>query len=92
MCRTWLTLVGILVEMKCPEHGLERFRIKIVTRFNIDADKIQPKFRSRPKPGELSCIYVGRNVSATEITNYLIDHFRRKGLWETILSIKFKTV
>lgn len=78
--------------MKCPEHGLERFKIKVVKRFNMRAEMIQPKLRSRPKPGGLSCIYVGRNVSEREIRKYLIDYFRGKGVWERVLTMKFTTL
>lgn len=45
--------------MKCSKHGLERFRIKVVKRFNMRAEMIQPRFRSRPKPRGLNCIYAG---------------------------------
>lgn len=78
--------------MKCPKHGLERFRVKIVRRFNIYADEIQPKFRSRPKSGGLSCLYVGRDVTEREMRNFLVEHFRKRGLWERILSMQFKTI
>jgi len=78
--------------MKCPEHGLERFKIKVVKRFNMHAEIIEPRFRSRPKPGELSCIYVGRSISEREVREYLIDYLHRKGLWEKIVTIKFSTI
>ena len=77
-------LPALWVELKCPEHGLERFRIKIVKKFNMKPDMIVPKFRSRPKSGDLSCLLVGRNVSNREIKNYLTDYFRQKGLIEVI--------
>lgn len=84
----WLKMVSLMVELKCPEHGFERFRIKIVKRFNMDSNMIMPKFRSRPRPGEISCLWVGRYVSDREIKKYLISYFHEKGLWERILHMK----
>lgn len=85
-------MVSLIVELSCPQHGFERFRIKVVKRFNMHANEIKPRFRSRPKAGGLRCVYVGRDVTEKEIRNYLIDHFRRRGLWERILTMQFKSV
>jgi len=82
-------LTSLWVELKCPEHGLERFQIKIVKKFNVKSDTITPKFRNRPTTGDLSCLLIGRNVSDKEIRDYLTSYFRRKGLIETILRMKF---
>lgn len=72
-------LASLLVECRCPEHGLERYRIKIVKRFNMDPDTMLPKYRTRPKPGEIKFLAVGRNVSNHEIERYFIDYFRERG-------------
>jgi len=74
--------------MKCPEHGLERFKIKIITRFNMKPDTIMPKFRSRPTVDDLSCLLVGRSVSYEDIEHYLARYFEEKGLMEKILRMK----
>jgi hypothetical protein len=75
-----LKLVSLWVEFRCPEHGLERYRIKIVKRFNMDPDTMVPKYRTRPKPGEIKFLAVGRNVSHQEIERYFIDYFRERGV------------
>ncbi len=80
---------GVLVEMSCPQHGFERFTIKVVKRFNIPPNEIVPKFRVKPKP-DLSCIVVGRNVEEKEVQDYLETYLQQKGLWNRILS--FRTV
>ena len=80
---------GVLVEMTCPQHGFERFTIKVVKRFNIPPNEIVPKFRVKPKP-DLSCIIVGRNVEEKEVQDYLETYLQQKGLWNRILS--FRTV
>lgn len=83
-------MASLWVEMKCPEHGLERFKIKIVKRFNMQPDMITPKFRSRPTVGDLRCLLVGRNVSNREIKKYLADYFRQKGWMDSILTVRLK--
>lgn len=84
-------LTSIWVEMKCPQHGLERFQIKIVKKFNIKTDIIVPKFRNRPTKGDLSHLLVGRSVTNKQIEKYLFDYFREKGLMEAILRIRLIT-
>jgi hypothetical protein len=84
----WLTLVDISIEVNCPRHGLERFNVKVIKRFNISSDKIVPKLRSRPKKGELTRLYVGRSVSYNEVENYLIGYFREKGILDEIVRMK----
>ena len=81
-------LTSIWVEMKCPQHGLERFQIKIVKKFNIKPDIIMPKFRNRPTKGDLSHLLVGRSVTNKQIEMYMLGYFREKGLMEAILRIR----
>lgn len=76
--------------MKCPEHGLERFQIKVVKKFNVRPDVITPKFRNRPTVGDLQCLVVGKDVQYHEMRNYLKDYFRQKGWNEAILRIRLK--
>lgn len=77
------------VEFKCPEHGLERFKIKVIKKYNITPNTIMPKYRTRPKHA-LSGIIVGRNVKSTEIRDYLVHYFRETGLMDRVLSIKLQ--
>jgi len=83
-------LTSLLVEMKCPEHGLERFQIKVVKKFNVKQDTIMPKFRSRPTSGDLSSLLVGRGISNRQCEEYLTNYFREKGMFEAILRIKMQ--
>lgn len=81
---------SLLVEMNSPRHGFERFRIKIVRRFNMKSDEIKPKPMIKPRDIGLSCVYIGREVTQAEVTNYLIEFFRTKGVWDHILSIRIE--
>jgi len=81
------TMHGLLVELTSQKHGLERFTIKVIKRFNVPPNDITPKFRTKPKPG-LSGIIIGRNVNEKEVQKYLEDYFRNKGLWERVVYLK----
>jgi len=81
-------LSDLWIELRCPEHGFERFKIKIIKKFNMKADTIMPRFRSRPEASGLSSLLVGRDVSNIEIEKFLINYFREKGLLEAILKMK----
>jgi hypothetical protein len=82
------TLASILIEMKCPKHGFERFRVKLIKRFNITSNEIIPKLRRKPTLDEIGLLYVGRNVSYDEAKNYLISYFRERGMLEEIVRIR----
>lgn len=82
-------MTNLWVEFRCPEHGLERFKIKVIKKYNVNPEVILPKFRTRPRY-ELSGIVVGRNVRETEITDYLSRYFREVGIMERVLSMRLK--
>jgi len=83
--------MGLLwIEAKCNEHGFERYKIKIIKKFNMPSDEITPRFRSRPKPGELSCLLVGRDVQVEQIQEYVNDFFRERGMWQSIIRMRLE--
>jgi len=83
-------LLNVWIEMQHPQHGLERFRIKVIKKYNLAANTIQPKILSRSSSG-INCLYVGRNVSEEEVKNYLVNYFREKNLLEAITKMKMQT-
>ncbi len=80
---------SLWVEFKCPEHGLERFKIKVIKKYNVTPELIAPKFRTRPKY-ELSSVVVGRNVNERDIQDYLMQYFRETGLMDKVLSMRMQ--
>jgi hypothetical protein len=83
--------MGLLwIEAKCNQHGFERYKIKVIKKFNIPSDEITPRYRSRPKPGELSCLLVGRDVSTQDIEKFITDYFHQKGMWESIIRMRIE--
>jgi len=82
-------LTAILVELNCPEHGLERFKIKIIKKYNVDRDIIALKFRKRPRY-ELKGIIVGKDVQQEELTERLMQYFKDAGIMKNVLRIKFQ--
>lgn len=81
-------MLSILIETQCPQHGHERFRIKIIKKPNVPSENIIPKYRTRPKP-ELSSIIVGRKVTENQIQSYLGEYLRNTGMWNNIVSMRF---
>jgi hypothetical protein len=82
-------VTSLWVELRCPEHGLERFKIKVIKKYNVNPEIIVPKYRTRPKR-ELSGIVVGRNVGNLELRDYLVRYFRDAGMMDKVLSIRLQ--
>lgn len=75
--------------MKCPKHGLERFRVKVIRKYNLPADKIKTRFRSKPNPS-ISRLYIGRDISKKEARKHLIEYFRKKQMLENIVKLQIQ--
>lgn len=80
-------MTSFLVEMSCPEHGLERFKIKIIKKYNVAPQAVLLRFRSRPK-SNLSGVVVGRSVHETEVRDCLLKYFKDTGMIDLIISMK----
>jgi hypothetical protein len=80
-------LTSIAVEMVCNKHGFERFRVKIVRKFNMPPNVIVPELSRRPTVGEIKCIYVGREVNPKEVERYLVNYFREKGMLQNVVKM-----
>jgi hypothetical protein len=83
-------MATLWIEFQCPEHGFERFKVKVVKKYNVNPRVIIPKFRTRPKY-ELSKVIVGRNVRNTDVKDYLVQYYKETGAIERILSIKIQS-
>jgi hypothetical protein len=81
-------MTSVIVEMKCPQHGFERFKIKVIKRFNIASDEIMPKISSKPRHGQISGVYIGRDVAYDEVRDYLIDYFDERGMLKEVVRMK----
>jgi hypothetical protein len=79
---------GLLVEVNHPTYGLERYKIRVVRRFNVPNDTLQPVLQRRVASEQLSCVVVGRGVSEREIMEYITEHFKKTGMWERVLFMK----
>jgi len=86
-----IILTSVAVEMQCNKHGLERFKVKIVKRFNMPPNMIVPQLSKRPTVGEIKCIYVGRGVSGKEVEQFVRDYFREKGMLKNIVRMHLTT-
>jgi len=84
-------MTSYAVEILCNKHGFERFRVKIVKRFNMPSNIIMPELSQRPSIGKIKCIYVGRGISNKEVERFLLDYFREKGMLERIVKMHMIT-
>ena len=75
------------MEAYCPRHGLERFRVDVVKKYNIYSNAIILAFRRKPTK-QLSKIVIGRNVTEKEAQDALMKYFKENGLIDMIISIK----
>ena len=80
---------AVWVEMSCPDHGLERFKIKVIKKYNVNKELIEPKFRTKPRH-ELAGVVVGKNVSHLEVRDYLVEYFREAGMMDKILTMRYQ--
>jgi len=78
---------GILIEVMCPHHGLERFVIKVKRKYNIMSSEIKPLFRRKP-PHELNALLVGKYVEEREILRYVEEYFIQRGMYHRLILIK----
>jgi len=77
---------SLLIEAYCPRHGIERYRIKVIKKFNIKSEEIIPKFRTKPTQG-LSAIIIGKNVGYDQIKDYALRYVNET-LAVSIINIK----
>jgi hypothetical protein len=77
-----------MVELSCPDHGLERFKIKVIKKYNVNKELIEPKFRTKPRH-ELSGLVVGKNVENQVVRDYVVQYLRDAGLMDRVLSMRF---
>lgn len=80
---------AFIVELSCPVHGLERYKIKVIRKYNVPSQSIEPQFNKRPTPGELSSVVVGKNVSQKDVETYVINYLQNRGLWDTVVLMRF---
>jgi hypothetical protein len=76
-----------MIEVNCPDHGLERYKVKIIKKYNIRHEEIVPKFRTRPRY-ELSGIVIGRNISYETAKEYLEQYLNRSTGLYSVMSIR----
>lgn len=82
-------MASLVVEANCPEHGIERYKVKIIKKYNIGPEKIMPKYRSRPRH-ELSGIVIGKNISYEAAREYLKQYLNDSSRLTGIMSIRLQ--
>jgi len=80
---------SLMVEATCPEHGMERYKIKIIKKYNINPEKIMPKYRTRPHH-ELSGVVIGKNITYETARDYVLRYLNESAQQNTVMSIKLQ--
>jgi hypothetical protein len=80
------TVTSLIIELNCPAHGLERYKVKIIKKYNIKSEEIKPKFRTRPRY-ELSAIVIGKNISYLTAKEYL-EQYLNRSMGLNVMSIR----
>ncbi len=80
-------MASLMVETNCPEHGMERYKIRIIKKYNIAPEKIMPKYRTRPTH-ELSGVVIGKNISYETARDYVIKYLNEQARIDTLMSIR----
>ena len=78
-----------MVETNCPEHGMERYKVKIIKKYNIGPEKIMPKYRTHPRH-ELSGIVIGKNISYEAARDYLRQYLNESARLSSVMSIRLQ--
>ena len=76
-----------MIEINCPDHGMERYKVKIIKKYNIRHEEIVPKFRTRPRY-ELSGIVIGKNITYETARAYLENYLTRSIGTYSVMSIR----
>ena len=82
-------MAAIWVEMNCPEHGLERFKIKIIKKYNVNKELIEPRFREKPRH-ELAGYTIGKNVNYEDVREQLKEYYKGEGTFGNLLSMRLQ--
>lgn len=68
---------------------MERYKIKIIKKYNIASENISLQFRTRPRY-EVSSVVIGRNVSYERAREYLLQHLNDLAISNGLMSIRLQ--
>jgi hypothetical protein len=80
-------MVSLMIEVNHPDSGIERYKVKIIKKYNIKHEEIMPKFRSRPRH-ELSGIVIGRSISYETAKEYVERYLDQSAALNSVMSIR----
>ena len=80
---------SLMVEATCPEHGMERYKIRIIKKYNIKPEKIMPRYRTRPHH-ELSGVVIGKNITFETARDYVLRYLNESAQQNTVMTIRLQ--
>jgi hypothetical protein len=81
------TVASLMIEVNRPGSGIERYKVKIIKKYNIKHEEIMPKFRSRPRH-ELSGVVIGKNISYETAKQYVERYLDQSAFLNAVVSIR----
>lgn len=82
-------MASLIIETKCPELGIERYKIRIIKKYNISQQEIMPRFRTRPHH-ELSGVVIGKNITFETARDYVMRYLNESARHSTVLTIRLQ--
>ncbi len=80
---------SLMIEARCPESGMERYKIKIIKKYNIRPEEIMPKYRTRPHH-ELSGVVIGKNITFETARDYVLRYLNESAQRNTVMTIRLQ--
>ncbi len=80
---------SLMVEATCPDYGIERYKIKIIKKYNISPEKIMPRYRTRPRH-ELSGVVIGKNITVETAREYVVRYLNESAQQSMVMSIRIQ--
>lgn len=80
---------SLMVEANGLDNGFERYKIKIIKKYNIKPEQITAKYRTRPKH-DLSSVIIGKKVTYETARDYVLRYLNDAATDNVIISIRLQ--
>jgi len=83
-------LYRLYVEVLRTPNNFERFKIKVIKKFNVPSKSFKAIYGKRRK--NLKAFVVGRGLNEEDILQYISEYIKREGLWQKIITMRLETL
>jgi hypothetical protein len=78
-----------MIEATSSKYGFERYKIKIIKKYNISPEQIMPDYRTRPRH-ELRGVWIGKNISLETARDYVVQYLNESARENMVVSIRLQ--